>query len=526
MSAEKRNMTDFLNFGGSIDNGVYSFPIVNSKDSMNRNREWQIFIRLIISKDGKAPNDSKKSNDKNIKGPKINWDINDKTLYSTLPIEESYLVETSTFSKSLNLKSGIKKTKMIGKTVSLIPINTIAQIYQTNGIIKDGVAYDDNHRTISIPTYIVSGKNIGKKNETNVLTQALIFARSKYLKRLQMTGDSNPDGAERFFPVAVHKYDDKPRNISNHITYPCAVQRKLDGGRMVAYFNSENKPVLYSRKLKDISDQEHILFELSKVLSILPERYKGIYLDGELYKHGMSLQEISGQMHKKTTTRKEKKETKIKKNKQEDESKDESEDPKLEFHIFDIFFPVSASKSKEKLVFSSRKLILDEIFFLLKQANVGCEIKYLVKVETKIANNKELETALYHQFLKEDYEGSIVKNLNSVYEFGVNKEIRTYQMRKRKQRHSDEFKLVGYTEGDNGKDKGAIIWILETSKKLKFNATPVGMKYDERYTIFKNMSKKKFKSEYMGKMMTVEYDDLSDDGIPLRAKAKNIRVID
>jgi hypothetical protein len=37
------------------------------------------------------------------------------------------------------------------------------------------------------------------------------------------------------------------------------------------------------------------------------------------------------------------------------------------------------------------------------------------------------------------------------------------------------------------------------------------------------MTKSKFKKDYYGKMMTVEFEDWSKDKIPLRAKAVTIR---
>jgi ATP-dependent DNA ligase len=175
--------------------------------------------------------------------------------------------------------------------------------------------------------------------------------------------------------------------------------------------------------------------------------------------------------------------------------------------------------------------VLDDIFNIAKKK--GIRITHIIKVETYIANTFEEETVLYEQFLTEKYEGSIVRNLDSPYEFGVNKEIRTYQIRKRKPRYSSEYEIVGYTEGVQGKDKGAIIWILKTpgdkTKKIEpmeFTSTPVGMDYDERYSLFKNMTIAIFEKKWKGKLMTIEYDDISGYGVPLRAKAKGVRCLD
>ena len=178
-----------------------------------------------------------------------------------------------------------------------------------------------------------------------------------------------------------------------------------------------------------------------------------------------------------------------------------------------------------------RIVVLDRMFSLADHLVVG-EIKRLVRVPTYIARDADEETALYEGFLAKNYEGSIVKNLGAPYEFGVDREVRSYQMRKRKPRHSGEYEVVGYTEGDQGKDRGAIIWVLKTPPTRssggghEFHSTPVGMDYAERYAMFAGMTPKVFAREWRGRMMTVEYDDLSEDGVPLRAKAKGLRELD
>lgn len=471
MASDKRDFSDFHKFPGGISKGWYAFPQVNTLDTMNRNRVWNIWVRLITTKDGKQP-----------ARRKINWDTDADIVVPLL------------------------KKHLDGDDV---PDNTIAQMWTTQGIDSENDTYKT---TVSIPTYVTEGKNLGKKNATTVLTQALIQARSKYLKKMQES--SERENRKRFFPFAVHKYDLEPKDTTKHLRLPIAVQRKLDGGRACAYYDTDLKaPVMYTRKLKDLYGNDHVLGELKSFFDAINEMYPGIYLDGELYKHGLSLQVISGMMRREKGSKTAEKEIK------DDPDK---ANVKLQYHIFDIFFP-TGSKSMQEMPYLERNIILDNIFKM-----AGVNLKFLVKVKTHIANTFEAETKLYKQFLEEKYEGSIVRNLDAPYEFGINKEIRTYQVRKRKPRYSDEYEIVGYTEGVQGKDKGAIIWILAVGKKntLQFTSTPVGMDYEERYTLFKNMTPEIFNKKYKGKPMTVEYDDISEDGVPLRAKAKGVRIVD
>jgi ATP-dependent DNA ligase len=269
---------------------------------------------------------------------------------------------------------------------------------------------------------------------------------------------------------------------------------------------------MYSRKLKDIPGVRHVYDALKTLFIKINTTYPGVYLDGELYKNGHSLQEISGYLRRdadsKTTKR---------------QSSNGEKQLKLEFHIFDVFFPVTTTKMAQ-LDFSDRELIRMDIMSKTRS-------KYLVSVETFIADTQADDEKLYRQFLSENYEGSIVKNVGGVYEFSATRERRTYNSRKRKPRHSAEYKVVGYEQGKKGKDKGAIIWRLITkgsknNPPVEFTSAPVGMNYEQRYAMFKLFegNNSEFTDNWEGKMMTVEYDDISDDGVPLRAKAKCLRV--
>jgi hypothetical protein len=447
--------------------------VVSSIDVAGRTRNWQIFVRLIRV-EGKVKQPARR---------KINWKLTEDTQVDINP----------RFLTPLDIVQGPPGGPVEPLT---IPAGVIAQIWSEHGIVKPVKKATSR----SVPSYVIKGKNIGKSNATNVFTQALINARSKHLGKQKGC-------ASRYYPIAVHKISDKPRDPSKHIVYPVAIQRKLDGGRTVAYAGADGKAVLYSRKLKDIKGQVNIVKDLNTLFKKIKKTYPGAYLDGELYQHGLSLQQISGIMRRdaksKTTAR---------------ESSRGVQETQLGYHIFDIFFPEDAKLAK--MPFIERKRVLDTIMAENKSPR-------LVLVKTYIANNEAESQLAYDTFLKEKYEGAIIRNLAGVYEFSAAREMRTYQVRKRKPRYSAEYKVIGYTEGSKGKDKGAIIWVLETDKQIQFTSTPVGIDYAERYRLFKLFRSKpaEFANNYKDKKMTVEYDDISTDGVPLRAKAKCLRVI-
>ena len=131
-----------------------------------------------------------------------------------------------------------------------------------------------------------------------------------------------------------------------------------------------------------------------------------------------------------------------------------------------------------------------------------------------------------HKLIKKGYEGVILKNNSGIYEFSKDKEIRSYHIRKRKPRHSSEYKIIDYKCGTIGKEENAIIWILETKEGKTFTSVPIHITLIARIKMYNDMTLDIFNECYKNKMMTVEYDDLSDDLIPLRAKAICVREID
>jgi len=458
MSSEKRQFSDFTKFPGSIQDGTYVFPILYHTDSNDNKRIWTIAVRLVKGAEKKYS---------------IDWDLMKD---NTIPIKPEYLTGTE------------------------IPAGTITQVWVETGVIGGKISRHS-------PTY-TKDKNVGKSNERNSLEQGLVLARSQYLKRLEngLRTNSNTDITKNamFFPMLVCKYEDE----KDKLVYPLFIQPKLDGARCVAFLNTDPSPsheptfsnvILYSRQKKNFIGFDDLRKEL---LPILMEGWdfegkQSIYIDGELYKHGLNLQTISGAVR--------------------NPDRDNIPEYKgIKFHVFDVFYPRNPA-----LKFAERLSILDGLFDNLNTVE---------KVETIEVKSEYMQNKLYKKFLARKYEGIIIRNSDSLYLTHPTKnsmEIRSKFVLKRKMTYTDEFEVVNFEQGLKGRDKGAIMWVCKTHKTDKlFSATPKNITYEERYKLFKDASFNHgagFENKYKGRMMTIEYEDLSKDKIPLRAKAVGFR---
>ena len=466
MAADKRNFSDFTVFPGEINKttGSYDFPDLYHSDSNNNDRIWSIKVRLVKGKEKKYS---------------IDWDLMED---DTIPVKSSYLNTTD------------------------IPKGTISQMWVETGVIGGKI-------TRHTPTYSEE-KHVGQSNERNTFKSSLVTARSLYLKKLDngmrpnnifYSKPTKPVKYARYFPMLVRKYDDEKKNL----VYPIYVQPKLDGARCIAYLDvhPNKKPtfenvILYTRQKKDYIGFEKLRKELLPALMDIYdlEQSESAYIDGEFYKHEMPLQTISGA---------------VRNPKRESMPKYDG----IQYHVFDIFYP------SRTLAFEDRIEHLDDLF-----AALGNNPEEVVRVPTLYAKTQIEEEKIYKDFLKKRYEGTIVRNASSLYlthPIKTGMSIRSKFVLKRKMTYSDEYEVVGFDQGTKGRDKGAIIWQCQTEEPhKKFNATPKDITYEERYDLYKKSIKNNndgFNKNFKGRMMTVEYEDLSKNNVPLRAKAVGFR---
>lgn len=306
--------------------------------------------------------------------------------------------------------------------------------YYTISGLEDGI------ETESEFTIIETGKNLGKKNQTNVLTQALMAARTiynKYINKYSEYLEDTNSKLQLIKPMLAHIYDNKRIHFKKENIY---LQPKLDGLRMI--FHND---ILYTRELKIYPGKEYIKTEMKKI--ILPERYNLalIYFDGELYKHGMSLQEINSLGRK------------------------ETKDTILEYNIYDCFIP-----SEPNLSFEQRLKILTEI----KTKN---DFKHIKIVDTHQVNSFEDIEKHYSYYLKDSYEGVIIRLGNSKYE--MNK--RSYHLLKYKPIVTEEYIIIDVEEG-KGKNKGIPLFTLSaTLKGIKERIDDEELKKHKNLKLFK-----------------------------------------
>lgn len=367
----------------------------------------------------------------------------------------------------------------------------------------------------AVPTIVTTGKNIGKKNETNVITQAFRDALSLYNKQIKKTSVGSSD--EKPPPMLIQWLNDSKSATLTQDDFKegITVQKKYNGVRYVTFMNINGNIVQYSRTGSDYHPAEYLNKELIKVLSNVPEfalgkygiksqeeleayKYSKPYLDGELYLHGKSLSYISGQARK------------------------ESDKDELNYHIFDIFFPYAISEGYN-MASRYRQQYLDDLF------DKKQDIKYIKRVENfKVKNLDELNS-LAESFIKNGFEGAIARKDNKEYKYSFNN-YHSSNVIKIKPIYSNEFKVVGFTEGKKGKDVGKIIWLCEVENPKDpndstFTVVP-NLSLQDRESLFKclsqmvNKKQNRFEKYIKGLPLTLEYSEISQKtGKPLQAKA-------
>ena len=361
--------------------------------------------------------------------------------------------------KLYGLPSNGKKIKEW--SIEVIENGNSAHIKRTHG-------YTDYKMQDSVKE-ISKGKNIGKKNETTPMQQATNEAKSLWKKQKESGYVENIKEiqcTETILPMLAHDFHKR----ENDIVFPCFVQPKLDGVRLLAKVTEDLNITFISRTGKKVLNLEHIEVELKIIIKKLPEApCFPLHVDGELFTFDLPFEEISG------IFRKIEKDNRVK---------------KLKFHIFDIF-------SNNMTVFKDRLKQLTEMRNCIEKTRTNS----LIIVETIDCHSKKEIQEHHGRYTVNQYEGLILRNKEGLYK----PNFRSKDLQKYKEFVDEEFEIIGAQSGV-GLEQDCAIFTCKNENKQEFSVRPRGSR-EIRKGYLKDID------NLIGKKLTVRYQNLSESGI-------------
>lgn len=319
---------------------------------------------------------------------------------------------------------------------------------------------------------IKEGKNVGKANATTAEEQAVAEATAQwvikqkkdYIQDKAKAGQASELIEGGVLPMLAKKYSDD----GDKITFPCAVQSKLDGHRCLAVVDAKGKCTLWSRTRKAINSVPHIVKAIENL------KVKNIVFDGELYnaEYKDKFEELTHFIRQSTV---------------------QPGHEVVHYHIYDIADPASP--------FLTRTLELDAYNLSIP----------LVKVETITANDEDELMLAFERFLAQGYEGAMARNF--IGKYGIGK--RSNDLQKIKQFSDSEYLCLDVEEG-RGKLAGHAIFVCKTPEGELFRAKMMGSQSElKRYWDDPTL--------VVGKQVTIKYQGISSYGIPRFPVALRVR---
>jgi ATP-dependent DNA ligase len=383
-----------------------------------------------------------------------------------------------------------------------------ASVYEKDNIVIAEIEFGQVGGKLQKTTReYTEGKNIGKKNETTPYQQCLNETRKRWEDKKEkesytegfpedLPKDSNKDlpknsnnpsnnpsdnpsedeKSEKYFPMLAHTYEpSSTKKKKNDIVFPCYVQPKLDGLRCIVYMSSSSSGggliICQSRTGTYFETMEHIVKEITPYF----KGDKSLVFDGELYTTEMPFEQLAGLIKKKKIT-----------------DVDRERLKHVKYHIYDIINDDPYSKRY--------KWIHENIH----------DKRYLSSVPAFLTDKKGFKK-YFSEFVEDGYEGIMLRNIEGLYRCNY----RSHDLQKYKEFMESEYEIVGAKEGD-GRDKGTVIWVCKNEEGKEFSVRPRGT-IEMRKEWFENGH------EYIGSMLTVIYQELSELGIPRFPVGKSIR---
>jgi len=291
----------------------------------------------------------------------------------------------------LYAKASTGKIKTWQSAVTKEPDDT-AILWTFHGYVDENGNADSKMQLKPKPIKI--GKNIGKKNETTPYEQACKQAQSKNNKQRDKRYITEiPDGTnepEIYLPMRAYKVFRE-----DYIRLPCIVQSKFNGVRSLSDKQTERTINLTSKMYKSYNE---VLFHLFPYLLEIQDVLSKF--DGEIYYHGWSLNKISRHVKKLRP-----------------------DTHKLQYWVYDVADPTMRQDARIELY----------------QNAIPDNHSHIIKVPSPIAYSMDDINRIHTQNLQNGFEGSIVRNMDALYEF----DFRSHNLIKKKDFTDSEFMIVG-----------------------------------------------------------------------------------
>jgi len=327
------------------------------------------------------------------------------------------------------------------------------------------VEWGQEHGAMQTARFECEGKNAGKKNETSSAEQAVKEAIAKFKKQRKKKYFLSSEEASTTLnikPMLAKSFKDR----RGKVTYPAYIQPKFDGVRCFAYRpNGHKSSVILQSRGGDPYDVEHIREELEAVLR------GDTVLDGELYIHGTSLQNITSLV-----------------------KRPQPGSIKLQFHVYDV--TSLKSGGAQRLPWHQREQLLRDWFHYHNR------LFYCHYVRSWIVDNEQQVKEHHDRFVQGGYEGAIIRAQDGVYKFGH----RSSDLLKYKDFQDAEFPIVSFTTG-KGKFANVPIFRCTTGEGREFDVAPKGTDA-ERAEMLRNAHR------LIGAQLTVRFFDWTDDRVP------------
>ncbi len=244
--------------------------------------------------------------------------------------------------------------------------------------------------------------------------------------------------------------------------FPVLVQPKLDGDRCRAIIDNEGRVALLSSEENHIMSVPHIEEALHRT------GIRGIELDGELYTHGISHQQIHGIVGRTTNLHR--------------------EYDKVQYHVFDLVGGEPQAK---------RTVALSHINFESP----------LVRVPSFLCSSFEEVMKVLDDLISQGYEGMIVRNIEYPY-----MRKRSTGMMKFKPRAEDHYSIVGVEEeisihGEPKQALGALVLQSDEGHIFKVGSGSF-LTRENRQGLWKAREK------VVGRVARVKYQHLTERRVP------------